>query len=372
MVEGFVFYYLYLLSNCTVKIMNTNSRFPLYSPGRSADGIASLTILVADLRKEQSILSLFHTDADGKLQQSEERAYPTSDFASFADMANKYLAETNKEVQRISVGVPGPVIFGRCETVHLPWALDCQEIKQTLKVERVHLINDMEAMAYSLAELEGTEMVPIHDTEKVMPGNVAILAPGNGLGEAGLFWDGSALRPFATEGGHTEFSPRNEFEVEFYQFLNKIYGIVSWEKILSKDGIYNIYRFLRDIGRHTEDRAFSDRINSGADFLDELCSVGATGSSRLVNTTLEMYAELLAREANYLALKLKATGGLIISGEVTEKVRSFIDKDKFYADFKFSDKMEHLLKEIPIYFMFNSKAILKGAAYYGAVTEDKC
>lgn len=352
--------------------MNSISRFPLYSPGRSFNGIASINILAADLRKEESVLSIYRTGPDGKLQQSGEKAYKTSEYGSFAEMAKAFLNECNIDVQRVSVGVPGPVIFGRCETPHLPWALDCAELKQQLGAEQVHLINDMEAMAYSLAQLDGTEMVPIHDTEKVMPGNVAILAPGNGLGEAGLFWDGSALRPFATEGGHTEFSPRNEFEVEFYQFLNKIYGIVSWENVLSKEGIYNIYRFLRDIGRHKEDRQFADRINSGADFLEELCTVGTEGSSRLVNTTLEMYSEFLAREANYLALKLKATGGLIISGEVTEKVRSFIDKDKFYADFKFSDKMEHLLKEIPIFFMFNSKAILNGAAYFGAFTEDQC
>lgn len=352
--------------------MNSISRFPLYSPGRSANGQLGIAILVADLRKEQSVMAVYRPQPDGKLTAAEERAFKTSEYGSFAEMAKAFLNESATEVQRISLGVPGPVIFGRCETSHLPWALDCSEIKQELGVDQVHLINDMEAMAYSLAQLDGTEMVPIHDTEKVMPGNVAVLAPGNGLGEAGLFWDGSALRPFATEGGHTEFSPRNEFEVEFYQFLHKIYGIVSWENVLSKDGIYNIYRFLRDIGRHKEDRDFADKINSGADFLEELCDVGRAGTSRLVNTTLEMYAEFLAREANYLALKLKATGGLIISGEVPEKVRSFIDKDKFYADFKFSDKMEHLLREIPIFFMFNSKSILNGAAYYGAFNEEKC
>ena len=348
--------------------MTAKPKYTLYTPGRESADNANFSMLVADLRNAESKLCHYKVE-NGNLTPGNQKTYSTNEFSSFSAMVETFKKETGETFSRISAGVPGPVIFGRCETTHLPWSLDSKEIENKTGADKVYLINDMEAMAYSLGKLEDAEVVPIHSKENFASGNVALLAPGNGLGEAGLFWDGSSLRPFATEGGHTEFSPRTEFEVEFYHFLNKIYGIVSWENVLSKDGIYNIYRFLRDVGRHAEDKKFADKINSGSDFLDELCNEGKSGNSRLVNLTLEMYADFLAREANYLALKLKATGGLVISGEVTEKLRSFINKDKFYSNFKISDKMENLLKEIPIYFIFNNNSIIDGAAFYGAFIE---
>lgn len=348
--------------------MFTDAIFPLYSPGKDIQDNANCTVLVADLRVQHSYLSCY-TAVNGKLTRGELFTYNTADFASFDEMVAQFRKENAESFSRVAVAVPGPVIFGRCETTNLPFVLDIDELQAKLGVQRIYLINDMEAAAYGLASLDDAEVVPVHESAKVMPGNVALLAPGHGLGEAGLFWDGEALRPFATEGGHTEFSPRNEFEVQFYQYLNNIYGIVSWENVLSKDGLYNIYRFLRDVGRHQEDKSFADQVNNGGNFIELLSAAAKSGHSRLCRLTVDMYAEFLAREANYLVLKLKATGGLVISGEITEVLRSFIDKDKFYADFKISDKMENLLKDIPIYFVFKKSGIADGAAFYGAFTD---
>lgn len=349
--------------------MNSAVQFPLYSPGRSCETNSNFTMLAADLRMKTSHLALFKS-TNGELVIAFEKHYETQAFSSFSELAKAFRADCGEAFTRISIGVPGPVIFGKCETTHLPWNLDVETITKDMDLADVYLINDMEATAYSLADTKNSEVIPIHDSNKVMPGNVAILAPGNGLGEAGLFWDGVTLHPFATEGGHTEFSPRNQFEVEFYKYLNKIYGIVSWENVLSKEGLYNIYRYLRDVGRHPESQELSAQIQSG-DFLEVLAHTGKNKSSHLVNLTLEMFAEFLAREANYMALKLKATGGLVITGEIAEKVREFIDKEKFYKDFKISDKMELLLRDIPIYFIFNSQSILHGAAFYGAFIQNR-
>lgn len=342
--------------------MKNSENFPLYSPGKETL-LENENLLVADVRKRRTFFAIYEVK-EGALSRSSEREYATRDFSSFAEMTQRFIAETGAKTARMSVAVPGPVIHGRCETTNLPWEIDAAELQENLGI-KTYLINDMEATAYSLADLSQAEVITIHNSENLMPGNVAILAAGNGLGEAGLFWDGKSLHPFATEGGHTEFSPRNEFEVEFYKFLQKIYGIVSWENVLSKDGLYNIYRYMRDIGRHKESADLTSKIQEN-DFLSGLVEAGKSSDSRLAKLTLEMFAEFLAREANYLVLKLKATGGLIITGEIAEQVRAFIDKDKFYKDFMISDKMENLLKDIPIYFVFNQKAISQGAAYYGA------
>ncbi len=348
--------------------MDTKLNFPLYSPGKNAEGCADYHFLVADLRNSKSTIALFEC-ANENLQILSKKEYSTKDFSSFSEIVKIFSIEENvQDIKRISIAVPGPVINGRVETTNLPWPLDAETLKTDLNIQKVFLINDLEATSYSFMEFNPDQLEILHTSENKMKGNVAVLAPGNGLGEAGMFWDGESLRPFATEGGHTEFSPRNDFEVEFYHFLNEIYGIVTWENVLSKEGLYNIYRFLRDVGRHTEDAELKERIQN-EDFLDVIAEVGKRKDSRLVNLTIEMYAEFLAREANNLVLKLKAIGALIITGEIPSRIFELVGKDKFYKDFKISDKMEHLLKDIPIYIVRNDNGILEGAAQYGAFIE---
>ena len=343
--------------------MDDKFNMPLYSPGRST--AKDFGFVIADLRSAESVLGYAECKG-GEVQLSKEKKFDTQQYASLADMVREYISsEGLSNIEKLSVAVPGPVIKGKCETPNLPWILEISALEQELGLEKVHLINDLEATSYSFMEFEKEKLQVLHTSEDKMKGNVAVLAPGNGLGEAGMFWDGESLRPFATEGGHTEFSPRNDFEVEFYHFLNKIYGIVTWENVLSKEGLYNIYRFLRDIGRHQEDPVLHARIQH-EDFLTVLAEAGATKENRLVNLTIEMYAEFLAREANNLVLKLKAIGALIITGEIPEKIFDLVSKEKFYKDFKISDRMEHLLKDIPIYLIRNNKGILQGAAMYGA------
>ncbi|MGC4128016.1 MAG: glucokinase [Bergeyella sp.] len=347
--------------------MDSKFNMPLYSPGKSCS--KEFGYVIADLRPKESTLAYAECMGE-KVELSKERKYETEKFSSLADIIRDFISsEDLSGVKRVSVAVPGPVINGKCETPNLPWMLDAAALQQELGVEKVHLINDLEATAYSFMEFDKSQLEVLHTSENKMRGNVAVLAPGNGLGEAGMFWDGESLRPFATEGGHTEFSPRNDFEVQFYQFLNKIYGIVTWENVLSKEGLYNIYRFMRDIGRHQENPELTEKIQT-EDFLSVIAEAGASKQDRLVNLTIEMYAEFLAREANNLVLKLKATGALIITGDIPSKLYNLVSKDKFYKDFVISDRMQHLLKDIPIYLVRNEKAILQGAAFYGAFIEN--
>lgn len=350
--------------------MDLKFNLPLYSPGKRDGESSDFIFLVADLRKENSELAIY-TCKGNLLELVISRSYLTNNYATFAEMVFQFLSDTQTDISqlsRASIAVPGPVVDGRCITQNLPWELDETELKSQLNITKLYLINDLEATAYSFREFDKAQLEILHTSENKMRGNVAVLAPGNGLGEAGMFWDGVNLHPFATEGGHTEFSPRNDSEVEFYQFLNKIYGIVTWENVLSKEGIYNIYRFLRDIGRHKEDVELKKRLQN-EDFITVLADVATNNSSRLVNLTIETYAEFLAREANNLVLKLKAIGALIITGDIPMQLFHLFGKEKFYKDFKISDRMEHLLKDIPIYIIRNEKGILEGAAQFGAFIE---
>jgi glucokinase len=349
--------------------MILNPKFPLYLPGVKNAGNDNVSIIGANLREDMTTLGFFVSENEG-VEVKIQHNYPTKDYASFADILRKFIQDNQLEnVKRLGMAVPGPVINGKSNPARLGWNLDVEDFKRDFDFERVDMLNDQEASAYGMAILEDSDLDAIYTSGHLEKGNVAILAPGNGLGEAGYFFDGKYLRPFATEGGHSEFSPRTNVEVEFYQFLNNIYGIVSWENVLSKGGLFNIYRFLRDVKRHPEPEGLAERL-TGENFVQELFKAAVEDDVLICKIALDTFLEFLAREANNLTLKLKATGGLLISGDIPQVIREYIDKDKFYEKFKISDKMEEMLRNIPIYLNKNENTALNGAALYTAYYQD--
>lgn len=344
--------------------MKTPSKFPLYLPGKNAEANNGAKIIAGKIGHKKTCLAEYISE-NGILKILNKGEYISSEYGSFTEIFNKFLKEKNlQKPSKISIGVSGPVLDGKSKAPYFSWTVDADAIKKENGLDEVLMINDLEAIAYSLCDCDSC-LTTIYEGNSESRGNVAILAPGAGLGESGLFWDGQFLHPFATEGGHSEFAPRSEAGVQFYQFLNNIYGIVSWEKVLSEEGLFNIYRFNRDIGKHQEPNWLSEKIENEP-FVDAVISAAKEKNARIAEFTLEKYTEFLAREANSLVLKLKATGGLVITGKIAIKIEEFLLNKDFYKKFIISDKMEHLLKDIPIYLFKNENAVLFGAANYGA------
>ncbi|MCW3161240.1 glucokinase [Chryseobacterium oryctis] len=343
--------------------MNLNPKFPLYLPGVESTNNDNVSIIGANLREDFSTLGYF-ISANGGIETKIQKTYTTTEFSSLSDILKSFIQENNLEnIKRLGIAVPGPVLEGKSNPARLGWELDVEEFKKDFGFEKVEMLNDLEASAYGMSLVEDNDLEPIYTSGHLEKGNVAILAPGNGLGEAGYFFDGKFLRPFATEGGHSEFSPRTNVEVEFYQFLNNIYGIVSWENVLSKTGLFNIYRFLRDVKRHPEPEWLSERFSNG-NFVEELYKAAVEDDVLVCKIALDTFIEFLAREANNLTLKLKATGGLLISGDIPQMIKDYINKDKFYEKFKISDKMENMLRNTPIYLIKTNQTGLNGIALY--------
>ncbi|WPO83811.1 glucokinase [Chryseobacterium sp. JJR-5R] len=349
--------------------MILNPKFPLYLPGVKNGSNDNVSIISANLREDITTLGYF-VSGNGGLEIKIQQNYPTKEYASFSDILKKFIEDNSlNNVKRLGMAVPGPVLNGKSRPERLGWDLDMEEYSRDFGFEKVDMLNDQEASAYGMALLEDNDLDPIYTSGHLEKGNVAILAPGNGLGEAGYFFDGKYLRPFASEGGHSEFSPRTTVEVEFYQFLNNLYGIVSWENVLSKSGLFNIYRFLRDVKRHPEPEWLAEKINNG-NFVQEIYKAAMEDDVLICKIALDTFLEFLAREANNLTLKLKATGGLLISGDIPQEIRTYINKDKFYEKYKISDKMEEMLKNIPIYLIRQDQTALNGAALYTAYYQD--
>lgn len=338
--------------------------FPLFFP-KNKKIKETITVLSADIGGTKTSLGLFVT-ANGKLKPLKDATFSSKQHSSFYDIVKLFLKENKSNLPDVlSIGVAGPVVNGTVKLTNLSWTLNTDELKQKTGIRAVYLLNDLEATAYGLAGVRDDDLAYIYNSKQIANGNMAVLAPGTGLGEAGMFWDGSAYRPFATEGGHSEFSPRNDLDIELLRFLRDQYEIVSWEHLLSGAGIYNIYRFLRDVKGYKEPAWLSEKLET-----EDPAAVISHTAMRALNDgcvlAMENYITYLAREATSLVLKLKATGGLVLGGGIPPKIYPLLRSELFHQQFQKSDRMELLLGDVPIYIILNSKAALVGAAYYGA------
>jgi glucokinase len=319
------------------------------------------TILAADVGGTKTHLALFAQQGD-QLSMVKESIFPSAQYKSLEDIILSFIDKNNKP-QRLSIAFAGPVQNGKAKATNLDWQIDTSQLQSRLGISDVFIINDLEAEAYGLAVLQTADLATVYAPPTLESGNVAIIAPGTGLGEAGMYWDGHVLRPFATEGGHTDFSPRSLTDWEFLLYLQKKYGHVSWERIISGPGINQIYNFLRDDQGWEESRWMKD--NWQEHDRAAIISQGAARGSALCLEALRLFVKYLAVESADMALKFKATGGLFIGGGIIPKIWNEELKAVFREHFFEVGRLRYLLEAVPVYIVLNPKTPLLGAAYYG-------
>lgn len=345
-------------------------KFPLYLPQIENPANNNLSILAADVGGTKTNIAQF-VSQNGKMVLQLEETYTTNHHNSLTEIILDFIKKNNFEKpDRISIGAAGPIVNGTCHTTNIKFKIDVTELRRDLQIDKVYLINDLEATAFGMTEMDDEFMVTMRNGNPSIGGHIAILAPGTGLGEACLFWDGKYLRPMPSEGGHSEFAPRTDVEFELVKFLQKTYGeIIVWERLVSGPAIYKIYEFLRDVKGYEEQAWLTQKL---AEAKDKSAVISETAMSGLCTTcvlAMEMLVDFMARRANNMVLNYKATGGLILAGGIPPRIYNFINKDKIEESFLKCDEMEPLLAGIPIYLNLNSKTALYGAAYYGAFSE---
>ena len=345
-------------------------KFPLYLPQIENPANNNLSILAADVGGTKTNIAQF-VSQNGKMVLQLEETYTTNHHNSLTEIILDFIKKNNFEKpDRISIGAAGPVVNGTCHTTNIKFKIDVTELSRDLQIVKVYLINDLEATAFGMTEVDDEFMITMRNGNPSIGGHIAILAPGTGLGEACLFWDGKYLRPMPSEGGHSEFAPRTDVEFELVKFLQKTYGeIIVWERLVSGPAIYKIYEFLRDVKGYEEQAWLTQKL---AEAKDKSAVISETAMSGLCTTcvlAMEMLVDFMARRANNMVLNYKATGGLILAGGIPPRIYNFINKDKIEESFLKCDEMEPLLAGIPIYLNLNSKTALYGAAYYGAFSE---
>ncbi|EMR02742.1 glucokinase [Cesiribacter andamanensis] len=336
---------------------------PIHFPHAGAWLSKNQRILAADVGGTKTILELFDV-RQNHFHSIKTTTYRSKDHSSFLEIVRLFLIEQPMP-DKICIGIAGPVLQGTCKTTNLAWVVDTEEIRQQLGIPYVFLINDLEANAYGLAALSPSDTKTLHAGNPENGGNVAIIAAGTGLGEAGLFWDGKAYHPFPTEGGHASFSPRSELDIALCSYLQKQFGHVSWERVVSGMGIYNIYLFLRDVLKRDEPAWLEEKMLSG-DPASVISKTALQGGCPICDETMQLFVHYLAEESANLVLKMKATGGLYLGGGIAPKILPLLTEERFMPDFFPRGRMRELLEGVPVYIILNPHTALLGAAHYGA------
>jgi glucokinase len=296
-----------------------------------------------------------------------ERTFSSKQYESLEAIVEEFLESEPIAIDHAAFGIAGPVSGSTVKTTNLPWVVSEENIVKKLKVKRAHLINDLEAVAYSVPLLQEDDLFTLNRGEAVVGGAIGVIAPGTGLGEAFLTFDRSRYRAHSSEGGHADFAPTGEIEIKLLHYLNKKYDHVSYERVCSGMAIPDIYQFLRDAGYGEEPEWLAEEI-AGVEDATPVIVRGALGEVKpceLCNATLDIFVSVLGAEAGNLALKVMATGGLYIGGGIPPRIISLLEKPPFLQAFTNKGRYSDLMERIPVHVITNSKAALIGAAFYG-------
>lgn len=324
-------------------------------------------ILAGDIGGTKTVLSLLDRGDDGQLTCVQERTFASGEHDSFDDILALFLSK-DVAIDSACFGVAGPVIEQRCFATNLNWALDGEELKSKLGTERIHLLNDLEAMAVGMLHLEQDDFIELNPDAEPHIGNIAVIAAGTGLGEATLYWDGKRHHPIATEGGHCSFAPQNPQQDQLLQFLRGRYPHhVSYERILSGAGFSHLYDFLVDCQFAPPCPAVPSVQHArdcGIDRNAIISRLGINDEDPLCSEAVRLFVEIYGAEAGNLVLKSFAIGGVFIGGGIGPKIRSVMETGKFMQAFTAKGRFQTVLDKMPVKLALNPRTPLIGAMHY--------
>ena len=321
-------------------------------------------VLAGDIGGTKTNLALFSVQNE-KLHAESQRTFQSKRYSGLTPILKEF-GDTQR-IEAACFGIAGPVVDGRVKTTNLPWIVDTEELRRTLKLDDVHLLNDLEASAYGLFTLEEDEFFTLNEGKMRQTGNKALIAAGTGLGQAILFDDGQHFRPLASEGGHADFAPRDELEIELLRYLMPRFGgHVSYERILSGPGLFNVYRFLKE-GHGMEEPAWlAERFASGDDPGAIVSQAALAKKAEICVKALDMFVSIYGAEAGNMALRAKSVRGLYVGGGIAPKILDKLKDGVFMRAFVDKGRYTDLLTATPVQVVLNQEAALRGAGYYAA------
>jgi glucokinase len=320
-------------------------------------------ILAGEIGATRTRLAAFETEAN-RLQCVVEKNYLSQQRDGLSGILADFIKTEGIPVHSACLGVAGPVRAGRSKISNLPWVIDAREVATQLKLNSVGLLNDLEAYAYGIDGLESKDFIALSEGVDEAEGNRAVISAKTGLGMAGLYWDGFRHHPFACEGGHADFAPRNELQTELLVYLQKKYGRISCERILSGPGIKNIYDFLRDTNKADEPEWLRTQISAAPDPPALISRLALEGKAALCDQTLSIFVSVFGAQTGNCALNFMSTGGIFIGGSIAAKIVPRMKDPVFLESFLDKGRMGTILKDMPVKIVINDDCGMIGAARY--------
>jgi glucokinase len=324
-------------------------------------------ILAVDIGASKANLGIFPVN-ESPPRPIHDLSLPTTDFANATELLRYFLKDYPHRIESACIGVPGPVLNNQSTTTNLPWLINGERLAKDLSIEKISLVNDLEAAASSVPLLQEADLYPLNKgVIKRDDANKAVISPGSGLGEAFLTRNrgGTGYLPHPSEGGHCDFAPISPLEIELLAHLHEKLGHVSYEQVCSGLGIVNIYNFLKDRAPKKEPdwlREMFDRQNDPSRVIVK-AAVDPERAYPLCRQTMEIFAGILGAEAGNLALKVMAFGGVYIGGGIPSRIIEILDSKIFLETFLNKGRMSNLLVDMPVYVIMNPKAPMIGAAH---------
>ena len=325
-------------------------------------------ILAGDIGGTKTNLGFFEREG-GQLQCVVSQQYPSRSAASLDELCRQFLSEHDAQAEAACFGVAGPCRKGVCTAMNLPWRVDGQQLGQMLGIDHTSVINDLQATAYGILVLPEEDFAVIQQGDPDAKGNAAVIAAGTGLGEAGLYWDGSTYQPVASEGGHCDFAAKDELEIELLQFLRKQFAHVAWERILSGPGLVHLYEFFKARGDASPAPDVAEEIRS-KDPGAAITQAALSDRCPVCRQALELFSAIYGAEAGNLGLQMMATGGVYLGGGIAPRIRSMLDTDAFREAFVAKGRLRSLLEAIPVRIVMTDQAALWGAANCARLASD--
>lgn len=315
--------------------------------------------IVGDIGGTKTRLAMVEV-AGTRVDIEREIVYPSRNFAAFEDLLADFL--TGAQVPaHAAFGIAGPVLGRAVRTTNLPWCIDADVLQQRFGFRVCSLLNDLESIACGLPALDAADFSSLQQGDAEARGNAAIIAAGTGLGEAGLYWDGVRHHPYATEGGHASFCPQNDLEIDLLRYLQRLYGHVSWERVVSGMGLVDLHEFLRAYRKSSVPKWLIDEMRAG-DAAAAISRAASAGSDDICIETMDCFVQLYGAEAGNFALKTMSRGGMYVAGGIAPRILPMLQRGTFIEAFLGKGRMRHVLEAMPVRVVLNEQAALYGPA----------
>src|ERR1700730_2661114 len=323
-------------------------------------------ILAGEIGATRTRLAAFETQGN-RLKCVVEKIYMSQQRDGLSGILAEFIKTEGIPVHSACLGVAGPVRAGRSKICNLPWIIAAKGVAKQLRLNSVGLLNDLEAYAYGIDGLESKDFITLSEGVEEAEGNRAVISAKTGLGMAGLYWGGFRHHPFACEGGNADFAPRNELQTELLVYLQKKYGRISCERLLSGPGIKNIYDFLRDARKAEEPEWLRTQMSTAPDPPALISQQAFAGKAAICDQTMSIFVSVFGAQAGNCALNFMSTGGIFIGGVIAAKIVPKMKDPVFLASFLDKGRMGAILKDMPVKIVINDDCGIIGAARYTLV-----